>query len=101
MAHKVLLTWNSHPKHERELFHHVREAVNKMSPLGLELRDAWYTIYGNAPTILLSFVPRKGQEDRLDAILSSNEWKEIIKELRPYITDYEQRVVEATDRFQF
>lgn len=101
MANKVLLTWNSHPRYERELFHHVRELVNKVSPLGLDLRDAWYTVYGDAPEILLGFVPRRGQEGALQALLSSDEWKEILDELKEYITDYEQRVVKATDRFQF
>ncbi|HUT20721.1 MAG TPA: hypothetical protein VM366_16310 [Anaerolineae bacterium] len=101
MTHKVLLTWNSHPRHEKELFHHVRELVNKASPLGLELRDAWYTIYGNAPEILLGFTPRKAEEVSLEAILASDEWKQLILEIKDYITDYEQRIVQAADHFQF
>jgi hypothetical protein len=101
MTHKVLLTWNSHPRHEKELFHHVRELVNKASPLGLELRDAWYTIYGDAPEILLGFVPRKEHEASLEAILSSEEWKQLIVEINQYITGYEQRIVQAADHFQF
>jgi hypothetical protein len=101
MTHKVLLTWNSHPRHEKELFHHVRELVNKASPLGLELKDAWYTVYGNAPEILLGFAPRKEQQEGLEAILSSDEWKQLILEIKDYITDYEQRIVQAADHFQF
>ncbi|MBN1641599.1 MAG: hypothetical protein JXA09_10210 [Anaerolineae bacterium] len=101
MAKKVLLTWNSHPQHERELFHHVRELMNKASPLGLELRDAYYTIYGDAPEILLGFIPRKGLESKLEAILGSDEWKEIVKEVKQYVTDYQERVVKAADHFQF
>lgn len=101
MTHKVLLTWNSHPRHEKQLFHHVREVVNKASPLGLELRDAWYTIYGNAPEILLGFTPRKAEEGSLEAILASDEWKQLILEIKDYITDYEQRIVQAADHFQF
>jgi hypothetical protein len=101
MTHKVLLTWNSDPRHEKELFHHVRELVNKASPLGLELRDAWYTIYGDAPEILLGFVPRKEHEKSLEVILSSEEWKQLIREINQYITGYEQRIVQAADHFQF
>ena len=101
MAHKVLVTWNSHPRHEKELFHHVRELVNKASPLGLELRDAWYTVYGNAPEILLGFTPRKEQEGGLEASLSSDEWRQLVLEIKDYITDYEQRIIQAADHFQF
>jgi len=101
MAHKVLLTWNSHPAHERELFHHVSELVNKVSPLGLELKDAWYTAYGDAPEILLGFVPRRGNTEGLEKILSSDEWKRILEEFQQYVTDYEQRIVTASNGFQF
>ena len=101
IAKKVLLTWNSRPKHQRELLHHVREVVNKIAPLGLELKDAWLTVYGEAPEILLGFAPRRGQEDQLEVILMSEEWKEILRDLNQYIADYEQRVVQASDGFQF
>ena len=101
MAKKVLLTWNSHPQHERELFHHVREVMNKAAPLGLQLSDAYYTMYGDAPEILLGFVPRKGLEGKLEAILGSEEWKAIVDEVKQYITDYEERVVRAATHFQF
>lgn len=98
---KVLLTWNSRPKHQRELLHHVREVVNKIAPLGLELQDAWLTVYGDAPEILLGFTPRKGQEEQLESILGSDAWREIMRDLSQYIVDYEQRVVKASDSFQF
>jgi hypothetical protein len=101
MVKKVLLTWNSHPQHERELFHHVRELMNKASPLGLELRDAYYTIYGDAPEILLGFIARNGLEGRLAAILNSDEWKEIVDEVKQYVTDYQQRIVKAAEHVQF
>jgi hypothetical protein len=101
MALVLLLTWNSHPAHQRERFHHVSEFVHKASPLGLELRDAWYTVYGEAPEILLGFTPRNGNEQNLEEILSSEQWKDIVSDLAQYITDYEQRIVKATGGFQF
>ena len=69
--------------------------------MGLELTDAWYTVYGDAPQILLGFVPRKDQEERLQAIVTGEEWTKILVEFKDYVTDYEQRVVQATKRFQF
>ena len=101
MPNKLLLSWNSHPAHEREIIHHVSELVNRVSPLGLELRDAWYTAYGEAPQILLGFVLRRGSDKRIDNIVTSNEWNEILLDFQEYITDYEQRIVKATVGFQF
>ena len=101
MPNKLLLSWNSHPTHEREIIHHVSELVNRVSPLGLELRDAWYTAYGEAPKILLGFVLRRGSDKRIDGIVSSDEWNEILLDFQEYITDYEQRIVKATGGFQF
>jgi hypothetical protein len=75
--------------------------VNKVSPLGLELKDAWYTAYGDAPEILLGFASRRGQAEGLEKILSSDEWKRILEEFQQYVTDYEQRIVKASNGFQF
>ena len=100
-SYKLLVTMNSHPNHERELFAHIRELVNKLSPLGLELTDAWYTIYGQAPEILLGFIARRGFESQLDTILTSEEWEAVLTEFKEHVTDYKQRIVRATGGFQF
>jgi hypothetical protein len=101
MANKALLTWNIRPGHEREHFQRVRTFVSKLSGLNLDLSDAWYTIYGDAPQILLGVVAREGQDDQLEKALVSKEWEEILSELGQYITDYRQRVVKIEGQFQF
>ena len=101
MAHKVLLTLSSHPKHQKKLFHHIGEFVNKLSPLGLELTDAWYTVYGDAPEILLGFVPRNHKDEQLQTILRGEQWTKILDEFKQYVTDYEQKIVKASSGFQF
>ena len=101
MAYKVLLTWNIQSGIEREHFQRIRAFVSKLSALGLDLSDAWYTLYGDAPQVLLGIESQRGQEAQLHNVLTSKEWNELLDELRPYITDYVQRIVKVEGQFQF
>ena len=101
MAYKVLLTWNIQSGIEREHFQRIRVFVSTLAGLGLDLADAWYTVYGDAPQVLLGVVSANGQEDQLQTILESDEWSELLDELKPYISDYVQRVVKIEGQFQF
>ena len=85
MAHKILLTWNIQSGIEREHMQRLSVFVSKLAGLGLDLADAWYTAYGDAPHVLLGIVAARGQEDQLQHILDSEEWAEIMAELKPYI----------------
>ena len=101
MANKALLTWNIRPGGEREHFQRIRAFVNKLAGLGLDLTDAWYTIYGDASQILLGIVVQKDHKVALEEVLASQEWQDILGELKQYITDYSQRIVRAQGQFQF
>jgi hypothetical protein len=50
---------------------------------------------------LLGIEAQRGQEAQLRNVLASNEWSELLDELKPYITDYVQRVVKVEGQFQF
>jgi len=100
MNAKLLLTWNIRPGHEREHGQQIRRFVAKIATLGLDLTDAWYTIYGDAPHILLGIVAHGGEKERLERVLASEEWKEAFEELDTCIVDYRQRVVRAIGNFQ-
>ena len=101
MENKVLLTWNIRPGNEREHFQRIRRFVSKLSALGLDLTDAWYTIYGDAPQILLGIVASADEDERLERVLASKEWDEVLDELRQSITDYRQRFIKPAGPFQF
>jgi hypothetical protein len=101
MKKKALLTWNIRAQTQGEHFHRLREFISKLPILGLELRDAWYTLYGEAPDILLGIVTREKQDEQLEAALTSKEWKEMLDELQQYIKDYHQRIVKEAQHFQF
>jgi hypothetical protein len=101
MANKALLTWNIRPGGEREHFQRIRAFVNKLADLGLDLSDAWYTVYGDAPQVLLGVVVHKDQKATLEEVLDSQGWQDILGELSQYITDYDQRIVRIQGQFQF
>ena len=99
MGNKALLTWNIHPGREKEHWPRVREFVRKLSSLGLELEDAWLTVYGESPQILMGIVAVGKQEEQLDGALHSEEWQQLLEELKQYVVDYSQRVVNAAGSF--
>ena len=48
------MTWDIAPEHEQEYFEFVvREFIPGVQRLGFELSDAWATVYGDQPQILV------------------------------------------------
>jgi len=96
---KLLATWNIKPGQENEYFDFtVREFAPGVMKLGLRPSEAWYTVYGESPQILMGFVT-----DDMDAMtdaLKSSEWETLHGKLLDYVTDYQHKIVKATSRFQ-
>jgi hypothetical protein len=59
---KLIMTWDIMPEREQEYFEFVvREFIPGVQRLGFELSDAWATVYGNQPQILVgAIIPTKG-----------------------------------------
>ena len=54
MSVKLIMTWDILPEHEQEYFEFVvREFIPGVQRLGLDLQDAWATVYGEHPQILV------------------------------------------------
>ena len=54
MAAKLLMTWDILPGREQEYFEFVvRDFIPGMQRLGLEVSDAWFTMYGDHPQIMV------------------------------------------------
>ena len=102
MTVKLLMTWDIIPGKEQEYFEFVvREFVPGMQGLGIQPTEAWYTVYGESPQILMGIVAEGRQEEQLDGALHSQEWQQLLEELQQYVVDYNQRVVDAAGSFQF
>jgi hypothetical protein len=94
------MTWDIAPDHEQEYFEFVvREFIPGVQRLGFELSDAWATVYGERPQILVGAVLPTQQKAR--QVLRSTEWKSLYNQLQEYVHNYSQKLVEAQAGFQF
>ena len=100
MPGKLIMTWDINPEHEQEYFEFVvREFLPQIQKLGFQLSDAWVTVYGQQPQIMVgAILPSKSQILR---VLSSEEWDSLINRLMDYVTNFESKVVPASGGFQF
>ncbi len=98
-TYKLLMTWDIRPGKESEYFEFaVQEFVPKLTRLGVQPTEAWYTVWGNAPQILVGFVA----DDRptIDNLIESDDWKSLLERMQTYITNFTYRIVQATGLFQ-
>lgn len=100
MPVKVIMTWDIAPQHEQEYFEFVvREFLPGVQHLGFELSDAWATVYGNQPQIMVGAVlPTRA---RAEELMASDDWKQLYDKLQHYIVNYNQKIINAHGGFQF
>jgi hypothetical protein len=100
MPVKLIMTWDIAPQHEQEYFEFVvREFLPGVQHLGFELSDAWATVYGNQPQIMVGAVlPSKS---RAEELMGSDDWKKLYNKLQNYIQNYKQKLIDARGGFQF
>jgi hypothetical protein len=97
---KLVMTWDIAPEREQEYFEFVvREFIPGVQRLGFELTDAWATIYGGQPQIMVgATLPSLGQ---VQQVLRSNEWESLSNQLQDFVQNFSQKVIEAQGGFQF
>lgn len=96
---KLLMSWDIKPGQENEFFEFImREFAPGTMKMGLKTTDVWYTIYGDGPQMQTEAVTEDLETMR--DIINSNEWKELHSRLTNYVTNFKQKVVRATGRFQ-
>ncbi len=96
---KLLMSWNIREGKEQAYFEFiVREFAPGLMRLGIQPTEAWYTMYGKGPQMLTGGVAE--DLDTMFKILQSDDWKQLQEKLMKYVTDYKQKVVRASSRFQ-
>lgn len=99
-AVKLIMTWDITPEHEQEYFEFViREFIPGVQRLGWELTDAWATVYGEQPQILVGAT--LANLNRARQMLASPEWAALYNKLMDYVQNYSQKIVPARGVFQF
>lgn len=100
MAYKLIMTWDILPEREQEYFEFVvREFIPGVQRLGFEVTDAWATIFGSRPQIMVgATLPSL---IRVQRTLQSEDWQRLSSKLQDYVQNFNQKVVEAQGGFQF
>ena len=96
---KLLMSWDIKPGSENEYFEFiVKEFAPGMMKMGMQPTEAWYTLFGEGPQILQGSVT----EDlaSMKAILASEEWQKLQNQLFEFVSNFNYKIVKATNRFQ-
>jgi hypothetical protein len=100
MAYKLILSWDILPEKEQEYFEFVvREFIPGVQRLGFEVTDAWATLYGTRPQIMVGATLPSLM--RVQRALESDDWGHLYNQLQDYVQNYSQKIVEAQGGFQF
>lgn len=100
MNAKIILTWNIKPGKEQEYFNFVvSDYLPKVSKLGLDLTDAWVTVYGNEPQILIGAITPSF--DKAKAVVRSEAWKDLNGQLDEFVDDFTLKIAPQRGVFQF
>jgi hypothetical protein len=98
-AVKLIMTWDILPEHEQEYFEFViRDFIPGVQRLGWELTDAWATVYGSQPQIMVGAV--LPSLNRARQLLSSPEWTGLHSKLLDYVQNFDNKIIPARSGFQ-
>lgn len=97
---KVIMSWDIIQGREQEYFEFVvRRFMPGVQKLGMVLSDAWVTIYGDYPQILVgAVVPGL---DKAENIIQSEEWQQLNHRLLDFVHNYELKLAPLQGGFQF
>ena len=100
MAGKLIMTWDISPDNEQEDFEFVvREFIPDVQKLGFQLSDAWMTVYGEHPQILVGAVVPS--IEAIQDIIGSKRWQDLIEKLLGFVTNFNAKIVKSSGSFQF
>jgi hypothetical protein len=97
--YKLLMSWDLLPeKHPEYIEFLTKELAPALVDLGIRPTEVWYAIYGGSPQVRAGGVAE--DLETLEQILLSNEWRELEKKLRSYVTHFRRKIVVASSGFQ-
>lgn len=100
MQVKLIMTWDIQSGRDQDYFEFVvGEYVPGVKRLGLQITQAWFTVYGSSSQIMM-----EGIADDLDTMkqmINGVEWRELQTKLDQYVTNFQQKIVRLLPRFQF
>jgi hypothetical protein len=99
MTVKLLMSWDILPNREQEYFEFViSDFIPEIKRLGISPVDAWYTLYGDQPQIMIS--AKAQNQAALNVAMASKEWQRLIDNLLLFVEKFTYKVVPARTGFQ-
>lgn len=96
---KLLMTWDIKGGQEQPYFEFImQEFAPGLTRLGLQPTEAWYTVYGKGPQILTGVVTN--DLETMHQILQGDEWHSLRARLLEHVSNFSQKIVPASGRFQ-
>jgi hypothetical protein len=99
MQVKIIMSWDIKQGRDQEYFEFVvREFAPGITRLGLQPTEAWFSVYGECPQIMMGGIT--SDFETMKSLLDSKEWKELHERLMQYVTNYSQKIVRFSPGFQ-
>lgn len=96
---KLLLSWDIKSGRDQEYFEFmVREFAPGINRLGLSPTEAWLSVYGDSPQIMMEAV---GDDiSAVHSLLNNPEWEMLRGKLLEFVDNYQHKIVRASKGFQ-
>jgi hypothetical protein len=93
------MSWDILPNQEQEYFEFVvSDFIPDIKQLGIRPVDAWYTMYGDQPQIMVS--AKSNSQTALNVAMASKEWNRLLDNLLKYVDNFSYKIVPAKSGFQ-
>jgi hypothetical protein len=97
---KLILTWNIKDGRDQAYFSYVlEEYLPRLNQLGFDSMEAWITVYGDRPQIMLSAL--MGSWTLAGQALRTERWQRMNEKLLDYVEDLDFKLVPNSGGFQF
>jgi len=99
MTVKLLMTWDILPNREQEYFEFViSDFLPEIKQLGIRPVDAWYTMYGDQPQIMVA--AKMQSQAALAVAMASKDWQRLLDKLNHFVENFTYKVIPARTGFQ-
>ena len=93
------MTWDILPNKEQEYFEFViSDFIPEIRQLGIRPVDAWYTMYGEQPQILVA--AKIQSQAALNVAMASKEWQRLLDNLLQFVDNFSYKIVSNRTGFQ-
>ncbi len=98
---KLLFSYDMVQGREEDCQRYVMQTlVPGLAKLGLQISDAWYTLWGEDTPQILGGGLMENERDA-SKLIHSSDWETLVEGMEPFVENFHVRVVEASGRIQF